>query len=181
VDSALPPCETSGWGPAASATVAGMPEVRVVSVAPQSFAGVRRAVQQPNVTRELMASLDTVWSVIRARGLDRRGRMVAVYRKLDGGTIGMECGVEVFGPFAPEGEVQLLTTPGGVAAYATHVGSVQRIGETYRLIDEWLQGRGTSPLGVSWEIYGHADEITGAFDIELFVLLPPGAETPASL
>ena len=128
-----------------------------------------------------MASLDTVWSVIRARGLDRRGRMVAVYRNLDSGTVEMECGVEVFGPFAPEGEVQLLTTPGGSAACATHVGSVQRISETYRLIDEWLQSRGTSPLGVSWEIYGHADEVTGAFDIELFVLVPSGAATPSSL
>jgi hypothetical protein len=134
-------------------------------------------VRQPNVPRELMASLDTVWSVIRARGLDRRGRMVAVYRNLDGGAVEMECGVEVFGPFAPEGEVQLLTTPEGAAACATHVGSVQRIGETSRLINEWLQSRGTSPLGVSWEIYGHADEVTGAFDIELFVLLPSGAAT----
>jgi effector-binding domain-containing protein len=138
-------------------------------------------VQQHDVPRELMASLDTVWSVIRARGLDRRGRMVAVYRNLDGGTVEMECGVEVFGPFAAEGDVQLLTTPGGAAACATHVGSVQRIGETYRLIDEWLQSRGTSPLGVTWEIYGHADEVTGAFDIELFVLMPSGAAAPSSL
>jgi hypothetical protein len=128
-----------------------------------------------------MASLDTVWSVIRARGLDGRGHNVAVYRKLDSRTIEMECGVEVFVPFASEGEVQLLTTPGGAAACATHVGSVQRIGETYRLIDEWLQSRAILPLGVSWEIYGHADETTGAFDIELFVLLPSGTETPSRL
>ena len=153
----------------------------MISVAPRSFAGVRRVVQQPNVPRELMASLDTVWSVIRGRRLDRRGRMVAVYRKLGRGTVEMECGVEVFGPFAPEGKVQLLTTPGGAAACATHGGSVQQIGETYRLIDEWLQSRGTSPLGVSWEIYGHADETTGAFDIELFVACPPGLHPhPAS-
>ena len=101
----------------------------MVSVAPRPFAGVRRVVQQPDVARELMASLDTVWSVIRARGLDRRGRMVAVYRNLDGGAVEMECGVEVPGPFAPEGEVQLLATPAGAAACATHVGPVQRIGE----------------------------------------------------
>jgi hypothetical protein len=52
--------------------------------------------------------------------------MAAACRKLDGGTVEMECGVEVFAPFAPEGEVQLLTTPGGAAACATHVGPVQR-------------------------------------------------------
>ena len=136
-------------------------------------------VQQPDVPRELMAALDTVWSMIRARGLDRHGRMVAVYRDLDSGTVEMECGVEVFGPFAPDGEVRLLATPAGLAACATHVGPVQRIGETYRLIEQWLQRRGTSPLGVSWEIYGHADETTGAFDIELFVLVPSRA-APAS-
>lgn len=136
-------------------------------------------VDQANVSRELMASLDTVWSVARGRGPGRRGRMVAVYRTLGGGKVQMECGVEVSGPFAPEGEVQLLNTPGGTAACATHVGPVQRVGETYRLIDEWLRRRGTSPLGVSWELYGHADETTGAFDIELCVLLPSEPAPPS--
>ena len=154
-----------------------MREVRVVPVTPRSFAGVRRVVQRTEVPRELIAGLDTVWSVIRARQLDRHGHNIAVYREAGEETVEMECGVEVGDPFTPEGEIEIRTTPGGTAVCATHVGPVQRIGETYRRIDRWLAECDIAPLGVSWEVYGHASEETGAFYTDIFMLVPADATT----
>jgi effector-binding domain-containing protein len=92
-----------------------------------------------------------VWNVIRAQDA-RAGRHVALYWD---GSIRLEVGVELLGPFVETGDVVRSATPAGTVAWTTHVGPYGGLGAAHGAIREWCRANGYRLAGPSWEIYGH--------------------------
>ena len=83
------------------------------------LAVVRRQVSQAELPRVVPECCGLVWNTLRAQGI-RGGRHVALYWD---GSIRLECGVELQGPFIEQDGVVRSATPAGVVASVTHFGS----------------------------------------------------------
>ena len=92
-----------------------------------------------------------VWDAVRAQRA-QAGRHVAIYWD---GSIRLEVGVELFGPFAEHGEVVRSATPAGAVASATHFGPYCGLGAAHDAVRRWCKANDHRLAGPNWEIYGH--------------------------
>jgi effector-binding domain-containing protein len=116
-----------------------------------------------------MADLDAVYAFLRGTTAVRQsGQNIALY-----GTGRMEVGVEVDGPFDPDGPVVASQLPGGRIAHATHTTGYTDLAATYAAITRWCEANGHALAGVQWERYGDPDE-QGHVDVEVCFLLGRG-------
>jgi hypothetical protein len=82
------------------------------------LAVIRRPVRAAELSRVVPECCGLVWNAVRAQKT-QAGRNVAIYWD---GTIRLEVGVELRGPFAEQGDVVRSATPRGVVASITHFG-----------------------------------------------------------
>ena len=116
---------------------------------------IRSRVQPKELSRFVPAACGEVWSFIRAAGLPRPGRHVALYLDAQGS---VEVGAEVAEPFAGNDRVHCSQLPAGRVASTVHYGPYPRLSEAHTAIRQWCAEHGHCLTGVSWEIYGHWDK-----------------------
>ncbi|HEV7405482.1 MAG TPA: GyrI-like domain-containing protein [Chthoniobacteraceae bacterium] len=129
--------------------------IELTTAEPVHTAVIRSRVQPKELPRFVPAACGEVWAFIRAAGLPRPGRHVAVYLDAQGS---VEVGAEVSAPFAGNERVQCSQLPLGRVAMAVHFGPYQRLSAAHAAIREWCAGHGYLTAGISWEIYGHWEE-----------------------
>jgi len=115
------------------------------------IAVIRRQAGKSELSRVVPECCGLVWNEVRAQQA-KAGRNVAIYWD---GSIRLEVGVELLGPFAEHGEVVLSATPAGAAASATHFGPYSGLGAVHDAIHQWCRTNNRSLAGSGWEIYGH--------------------------
>jgi effector-binding domain-containing protein len=115
------------------------------------LAVVQRQVSQAELSRVVPECCGLVWNALRAQGV-RGGRHVALYWD---GSIRLEVGVELPGPFTEQDGVVRSATPAGAVASATHLGPYGTLHAVHDAIHEWCRANGHRLAGPSWEIYGH--------------------------
>ena len=115
------------------------------------LAVIRRQVSRSELARVVPECCGLVWSAVKSQQA-RGGRHVAVY--LDG-TIRIEVGVEILGPFSESDDVVLSTTPAGTVASTTHFGPYTGLGAAHDAIRRWCETNQRALAGPNWEIYGH--------------------------
>jgi effector-binding domain-containing protein len=115
------------------------------------LAVIRRQASASELARVVPECCGLVWDTVRAQQA-RAGRHVALYWD---GSIRLEVGVELYGPFADQGDVVRSATPGGVVALTTHFGPYGGLGAAHHAIRQWCDAHNHRLAGPSWEIYGH--------------------------
>ena len=115
------------------------------------LAVMRRRASPSELSRVVPESCGLVWNVVREQRA-KAGRHVAIYWD---GTIRLEVGVELQGPFMEQGEVVRSATPGGAVAWTTHFGPYGGLGAAHQAIRDWCGANGHQLAGPNWEIYGH--------------------------
>lgn len=115
------------------------------------LAVVRRQVNQSELSRVVPECCGLVWNALRAQGV-RGGRHVALYWD---GSIRLEVGVEVLGPFTEQDGIVRSATPAGAVASATHFGPYGTLRVVHDAIHDWRRTNNHRLAGPSWEIYGH--------------------------
>ena len=125
--------------------------VRLEKMPSVPLAVVRRTAKAGELSRVVPECCGVVWNVVRAQHA-AAGRNVAVYWD---GTIRLEVGVELLGPFTEQGEVVRSATPGGLVASVTHFGPYGQMAVAHAAVRDWCKARGHDFAGPSWEIYGH--------------------------
>jgi len=129
--------------------------ITLTNAAATPIAVVRGRVAPKELSKFVPAACGEVWSFIRAAGLLRPGRHVAVY--LDSqGTV--EVGAEVSEPFTGNDRVHCSQLPAGPVATTTHFGPYPRLSEAHAALRQWCAAHGHPLAGITWEIYGHWDE-----------------------
>jgi effector-binding domain-containing protein len=63
--------------------------------------------------------------------------------------------VELYGPFAEDGQVVCSATPAGPVAWATHFGPYNGLGAAHDAVRRWCTANNRRLAGPNWEIYGH--------------------------
>jgi len=126
-------------------------DVKVQQVDSVPLAVIRRQAQKSELSRVVPELCGRVWNEVRAQQV-KGGRHVAVYWD---GSIRLEVGVELEGPFAERDEVVRSGTPAGAVAWTTHLGPYSGLGGANDAIKQWCKANGHHLAGPSWEIYGH--------------------------
>ncbi len=127
------------------------PAVQIQQLESVPLAVIRRQAAPSELSRVVPECCGLVWNVMRAQQVNA-GRNVAVY--LDG-TIRIEVGVELLGPFAGDGDVVRSATPAGAVAVVTHFGPYGGLGAAHDAVHQWSRANGHHLAGPRWEIYGH--------------------------
>jgi len=125
--------------------------VQVQQLESVPLAVIRRQAKSSELSRLVPECCGLVWNAVRAQGV-KGGRHVAIYWD---GSIRLEVGVELAGPFNEQGEVVRSATPGGAVAWATHLGPYGAIGAAHEAVRRFCQDNNHRLAGPSWEIYGH--------------------------
>ena len=126
-------------------------QVRIEQLPSAPLAVVRRQARQSDLPRLVPECCGLVWNAVRAQQA-RAGRHVAIYWD---GSIRLEVGVELLGPFTEQDGVGLSATPAGTVASATHLGPYSGLGAAHQAVRQWCQAHDRELAGPSWEIYGH--------------------------
>jgi effector-binding domain-containing protein len=125
--------------------------VQVRQLEPVPLVVIKRQARPADLSRLVPECCGLVWNAVRAQEL-KGGRHVALYRD---GSIRLEVGVELSGPFVEQGEVVRSATPAGAVASTTHFGPYGGLGAAHDAVRRWCQDHGHRLAGPSWEIYGH--------------------------
>jgi effector-binding domain-containing protein len=112
---------------------------------------IRRQARKSELARVVPECCGLVWNAVRAQQTPA-GRHVAIYWD---GSIRLEVGVELHGPFAEHGEIVCSATPSGAVASATHYGPYAGLGAAHEAIRQWCMANNHRLAGPNWEIYGH--------------------------
>jgi effector-binding domain-containing protein len=112
---------------------------------------VRRQARAAELSRLVPECCGLVWNVVRAQHVPA-GRHVAIYWD---GTIRLEVGVELHGPFVDHGQVVQSATPAGLVAFVAHLGPYSGLGAAHDAVRAWCKAHDHRLAGPSWEIYGH--------------------------
>ncbi len=128
--------------------------VVLLTVAAIPVAVVRRLVKPFELSRAVPECCGLAWKAVRAQNV-KAGRNVAIYWD---GSIRLEAGVELQGPFSEERDVVRSATPVGSAASTTHFGPYGGLGAAHAAIQEWCAKHNHRLTGPQWEIYGHWQE-----------------------
>jgi effector-binding domain-containing protein len=115
------------------------------------LAVIGRQASASELARVVPECCGLVWDAVRAQQA-RAGRHVAIYWD---GSIRLEVGVELHGPFAEQGNVVRSATPAGAVASATHFGPYGDLGAAHDAILRWGKANNRRLAGPNWEIYGH--------------------------
>src|SRR5947207_3211131 len=126
-------------------------EVQLQRVDSIPLAVIRRQARPAELSRLVPECCGIVWNALRARQV-KAGRHVAIYWD---GSIRLEVGVELQGPFSEDGEVARSATPSGTVASVTHLGPYGGLGAAHEAVREWCKARDHRFAGPNWEIYGH--------------------------
>lgn|SRR5262245_4322152 len=125
--------------------------VRLEQLPRVPLAVIQRTVRATELSRVVPEGCGLVWNAIRAQHA-AAGRNVAVYWD---GSIRLEVGVELLGPFIEQDGVVRSATPGGLVASVTNLGPYSEMAAAHEAVHDWCKTQSLSLAGPSWEIYGH--------------------------
>lgn len=136
-----------------------MAQVALETVAPQLIAAVRSRVEIKDIPTAWQPAIYAVKAFLAEHPELAPGRQLFFYHHPGRGEPAMDIdfGIEVGQAFADAGAVKCITTPGGQAATATHLGSLNGLRETHIGIHQWCAANGHRIGGYSWETYEWGD------------------------
>jgi effector-binding domain-containing protein len=94
-----------------------------------------------------------VMRVVQAQGVAVAGPPFGFYPRMPTDTVEVAVGFPVSGPVTADGDVTPFELPGGPVVTGVHVGSYERLEETYRELTEWAGAEGHALAGHMWESY----------------------------
>jgi effector-binding domain-containing protein len=115
------------------------------------LAVIRRQASAAELSRVVPECCGIVWNALRAQQV-KGGRHVAIYWD---GTIRLEVGAELPGPFVEVANVVRSATPAGTVASVTHLGQYSDLGAAHQAVRDWCKSTNHRLAGPNWEIYGH--------------------------
>jgi effector-binding domain-containing protein len=151
--------------------------VQVQHLASVPVAVIQSQVRASELARVVPEGCGLVWNAVRAQQA-KAGRHVAIYWD---GSIRLEVGVELLGPFAEDGTVVRSATPAGAVASVTHLGPYGALRFAHEAVRAWCASNARRLAGPSWEIYGHwmpewnANPAQIRTDVYYLLLDAPGA------
>ena len=114
---------------------------------------IRATIKASELPAFFSRTLTGVLQAMEAQGTIPGGEPFAFYRGIHNGTVDLEAGFPVVGPFEQSGDVVPGTLPGGKTVAGVHVGPYETLSRTYADMSAWAIAHGMRPTGEMWEVY----------------------------
>ncbi len=128
-------------------------EIDVRDVPLQHTLVIRRRVAPEQIGDALGELLPTVFGYAQEIGAPLAGQPLVRYLELGMGSMLIEAGMPVETACPGRDEIVASTVGGHRVATTIHVGAYDRLSETYREIESWMDREGMRPTGAPWEQY----------------------------
>jgi hypothetical protein len=146
--------------------------MEIVELEPTTMARVRCSTTADRIGADIRAALDQVWALIRAGGATVAGHNIAVYH---GGFHDVELGVQVAGPFPPQGDVAPAPSPSGPAVHEAHLGPYDGLRATHDAVRHWAAAEDIELSDVVVEVYGDWVEDVSQLRTDVYHLVRPAS------
>jgi effector-binding domain-containing protein len=141
-------------------------------VVPRPLVTISTTASADRLGSVIISTLDKIWPVLRGQSV-RTGHNVVIYRGVDGESLIIDVGVEVFGDVAVDGELRLISTPSGEVATIAHFGEYSAMQPAYAAIERWCAENQREKAGVSWEVYGDWEDDPAKRRTDIYFGLEP--------
>lgn len=84
----------------------------------------------------------------------------------------LEIGFPIEVPVDPTADLKFVEYPYTQAATCIHRGPYQKVGNSYKKLNQWLKANGHVPEDTSFEVYLNDPHSTAAKDLETVILMP---------
>jgi AraC family transcriptional regulator len=128
------------------------PEMGIVTLQAQPTMTIRTTTTMQGIQATLGDVLPAVWGYLQAKGVHPVGPPFVRYFGVEG-QIDLEGGLPVASAVEGEGRIRASELPGGEALSALHIGSYDRMRETYQAMEAWMREHGVRSGGAPWEVY----------------------------
>lgn len=135
-----------------------MEEIRIIELQEQATAGVRQIARMDELTTLFDSKFAEVAEALQASRVTPAGAPYARYRGRPTDTVDVEIGFPVTEAFPPTGGLVVDALPAVRAVETFHVGSYDKLRETYQRIESWVAEHELQTLEESWEIYESGPE-----------------------
>ncbi|NNF28245.1 MAG: GyrI-like domain-containing protein [Gemmatimonadetes bacterium] len=132
-----------------------MAEIKVVTLEPRPFVGVRRTVPHTELGAMFGEALPRVGQWCAENGVRPTSMPISVYHSVNQETheFDVQPGFFVAETGEQDGDISFGETAGGEALMATHVGPYETLGETWQAVFAKAAEMGRSVSKSSWESY----------------------------
>ena len=128
-------------------------EIELVQTTLMPTAGFRRKVPAAEISSFFDFAYAFVAQAIQEQGAAIAGPAFARYFSIPTDTFDLEAGFPTDRPMTAHGELTVDWLPAGSAARAVHIGSYDRLPETWEQLHTWIHEHGLKPSGPMWEAY----------------------------
>ena len=133
--------------------------VRIIEVPSQTVVSVRRRVALDELPAFLGQAFGRLSEAIPERAVDPGEPPFVIYHEVAHDAFDAEVCRPVAAPLDVPPDLASRELPGGPVATTLHVGSYDRLSDTYAAVQDWMAGHGATPAGPPRERYlvGPAD------------------------
>ncbi len=127
--------------------------MEITEIQAQPVVAIRTTTTMEGISNALHEILPAVWGHVTSHGGQPAGPPFTRYYSWDGASTDMEAGIPVAAPVPGEGRIVSTELPAGKVARAIHVGSYEKLSDTYRALESYIKEQGLTPAGAVWEVY----------------------------
>ena len=129
------------------------PIVEIISLPDFNFVSLRSEIKLEDISTQMGMMYGQLMNFMGENRLTMTDMPYAIYHKMDGGLIDLECGIPVDKAIDPRGSILAGIMPGKTYASADHFGSYETLEKTHSFIQKWIQDNGFNLAGSPMEKY----------------------------
>jgi len=131
----------------------GRPIVEIIKLPEFNYISMRNEVELENVSTQMGQVYSELMNLIDRHDLVMTDMPYAIYHKIDGNRIDLECGIPVDYSIETQEPVLSGKMPSRTYAAADHIGSYETLDQTHSFIQQWIPENGLTLAGSPMEKY----------------------------
>ena len=129
------------------------PLVELQTLPEMNYISARDSVVFSMISSEMARMYGNLYAYLQKEGLQMADMPYAIYHKIDGDLIDLECGIPVLEKVESTTDIQAGTMPSRTYAEADHIGAYETLGQTHEFIQQWLKSHNIVMSGAPMEKY----------------------------
>ncbi|WP_430972409.1 SRPBCC family protein [Sunxiuqinia rutila] len=129
------------------------PVVELVNLPAFDFVSIRQTIELEDVSEQMGINYGQLINFINQNDLAMTNMPYAIYHKIDGNLIDLECGIPVNSKVEAQENILTGTMPAKTYAAADHFGSYDHLEQTHSFIQKWIQNNELQLAGSPMEQY----------------------------
>jgi effector-binding domain-containing protein len=129
------------------------PLVRLQTLHDMNYISLREEVEFNQISTAMARMYGVLYTAIQHRNIEMNDMPFAIYHKIDGEIVDLECGIPVTQLIEGTDLIQQATLQSRTYIEADHIGAYDSLGETHQFMQDWLEAHNIQMAGAPMEKY----------------------------